>query len=79
MLEEDAFDIKVRPRSQAEALEAYLNELAHGRAGLPLDRGYAAVAGSGLNAEQAAQERVDRYRRLAADMRVYASWAIGRG
>jgi hypothetical protein len=49
VLEDAAFDVRVRSDDLAEALEIYLTELAQPGSGLPLDRGYDAVARAGLD------------------------------
>jgi hypothetical protein len=48
VLEDRAFDVSVKDEELAEALELYLNELARGKPGLPIERGYTAAIQTGL-------------------------------
>lgn len=58
VLEDNAFDVTVKDEELAEALEQYLNELAHGKGSLPIERGYAAVAQTGLESDGEEDEQV---------------------
>jgi hypothetical protein len=51
VLEEYAFDVNVRSDYLAEGLETYLREIARDGRGLPIERGFAALAHAGLDRE----------------------------